>query len=176
MSDASGADKQSTVAFEKKSKAPNRPALAQQPPTPAWPPVSSKKASGTNPATPPVTPAPPPSQTAVRPPAAPPGPPAPQGPGTSGGSSLPLSSLASPSQPANPTPAGDKFQFSDAVNRARETVAEAAGRGPRRARLQLKKVDPWSVMKLSFLLSVVATLYPAWRASRTHPVEALRYE
>ncbi len=29
---------------------------------------------------------------------------------------------------------------------------------------------------LAFLLSVVATLYPAWRASRTDPAEALRYE
>lgn len=29
---------------------------------------------------------------------------------------------------------------------------------------------------VSFLISVVATLYPAWRASRTQPAEALRYE
>jgi len=29
---------------------------------------------------------------------------------------------------------------------------------------------------ISFLMSVVATLYPAWRASRTQPAEALRYE
>ncbi len=29
---------------------------------------------------------------------------------------------------------------------------------------------------VSFLLSVVATLYPAWRAARTQPAEALRYE
>jgi lipoprotein-releasing system permease protein len=28
----------------------------------------------------------------------------------------------------------------------------------------------------SFLVSVLATLYPAWRASRTQPAEALRYE
>jgi lipoprotein-releasing system permease protein len=28
----------------------------------------------------------------------------------------------------------------------------------------------------AFLMSVVATLYPAWRASRTDPAEALRYE
>ena len=35
-------------------------------------------------------------------------------------------------------------------NRARRT----AGRQPRRARLRLTRVDPWSVMKTSFLLSV----------------------
>ena len=29
---------------------------------------------------------------------------------------------------------------------------------------------------LSFILSLAATLYPSWRASRTHPAEALRYE
>ncbi len=29
---------------------------------------------------------------------------------------------------------------------------------------------------LSFIISVLATLYPAWRASRTQPAEALRYE
>ena len=29
---------------------------------------------------------------------------------------------------------------------------------------------------LSFVMSVLATLYPAWRASRTQPAEALRYE
>ena len=28
----------------------------------------------------------------------------------------------------------------------------------------------------SFLLTVLSTLYPAWRAARTQPAEALRYE
>jgi lipoprotein-releasing system permease protein len=36
--------------------------------------------------------------------------------------------------------------------------------------------DVWRIALLSLLLSLLATLYPAWRASRTHPAEALRYE
>jgi lipoprotein-releasing system permease protein len=33
-----------------------------------------------------------------------------------------------------------------------------------------------SIVLMSFLLSLAATLYPSWRAARTDPVEALRYE
>ena len=36
--------------------------------------------------------------------------------------------------------------------------------------------DVWMITGVSFLLGVVATVYPAWRASRTQPAEALRYE
>ena len=36
--------------------------------------------------------------------------------------------------------------------------------------------DVAHICGLSFLLSAVATIYPAWRASRTQPAEALRYE
>lgn len=53
------------------------------------------------------------------------------------------------------TGGNNKFLLSDAVRSAKQTVADAAGRGPRRARLQLKKVDPWSVMKFSFAASLV---------------------
>ena len=36
--------------------------------------------------------------------------------------------------------------------------------------------DVWRICVMAFGLSVVATLYPAWRAARTQPAEALRYE
>jgi lipoprotein-releasing system permease protein len=36
--------------------------------------------------------------------------------------------------------------------------------------------DFWRITGMAFLLSLVATIYPAWRASRTQPAEALRYE
>jgi hypothetical protein len=45
-------------------------------------------------------------------------------------------------------------RVSDAVRTARATVAGAT-RGPRRARLHLKRIDPWSVMKFSFAVSLV---------------------
>jgi hypothetical protein len=43
----------------------------------------------------------------------------------------------------------------EAVRAARSTVSSAASRGPRRARLNLKRIDPWSVMKFSFAVSLV---------------------
>ena len=46
-------------------------------------------------------------------------------------------------------------RVADAVKAARAAVSAAAGRGPRRARLHLKRIDPWSVMKFSFAVSVV---------------------
>jgi hypothetical protein len=48
-----------------------------------------------------------------------------------------------------------RAQVGEAVRNVRATVAAAASRGPRRARLQLKKIDPWSVMKFSFAASLV---------------------
>ena len=36
--------------------------------------------------------------------------------------------------------------------------------------------DVASVVAMAFGLSFLATLYPAWRAARLDPVEALRYE
>jgi lipoprotein-releasing system permease protein len=36
--------------------------------------------------------------------------------------------------------------------------------------------DVWMICSISLILGLVATLYPAWRASQTQPAEALRYE
>ncbi|MEM9301099.1 MAG: lipoprotein-releasing ABC transporter permease subunit [Pseudomonadota bacterium] len=41
---------------------------------------------------------------------------------------------------------------------------------------EMRWADVGKVGVLAFFLSVFATLYPAWRASRTDPAEALRYE
>jgi Transmembrane domain of unknown function (DUF3566) len=54
-----------------------------------------------------------------------------------------------------PGPAVGAARVSDAVRSARATVAGAATRGPRRARLHLKRIDPWSVMKFAFAVSLV---------------------
>ncbi|MGV6859712.1 MAG: lipoprotein-releasing ABC transporter permease subunit [bacterium] len=40
----------------------------------------------------------------------------------------------------------------------------------------LRWLDVAWIGLVSFVLTVVATLYPSWQASRTHPAEALRYE
>jgi hypothetical protein len=59
--------------------------------------------------------------------------------------------------PARPGAAGavGAARVSDAVRTARATMAGATTRGPRRARLHLKRIDPWSVMKFSFAVSLV---------------------
>src|SRR3990167_7737920 len=41
---------------------------------------------------------------------------------------------------------------------------------------ELQWNDVWQISASALGLSLLATLYPAWRASRTEPVEALRYE
>ncbi len=41
---------------------------------------------------------------------------------------------------------------------------------------ELEWYDVSVICSVALLISFVATLYPAWRASKTHPAEALRYE
>ncbi len=41
---------------------------------------------------------------------------------------------------------------------------------------KLEWTDVWHVCVIALLMSLLATLYPAWRASRVQPAEALRYE
>ncbi|HYG32394.1 MAG TPA: lipoprotein-releasing system transmembrane subunit LolC, partial [Methylophilaceae bacterium] len=41
---------------------------------------------------------------------------------------------------------------------------------------QLLWSDVVMITLLSFVLSLLATLYPSWRAAQTNPAEALRYE
>ncbi|HEX5540641.1 MAG TPA: DUF3566 domain-containing protein [Micromonospora sp.] len=52
-------------------------------------------------------------------------------------------------------PAVGAARVAEAVRAARSTVSSAASRGPRRARLNIKRIDPWSVMKFSFAVSFV---------------------
>jgi hypothetical protein len=52
-------------------------------------------------------------------------------------------------------PTAATARVSEAVRSARAAAAGGAGRGPRRARLHLKRIDPWSVMKFSFAVSLV---------------------
>ncbi len=40
----------------------------------------------------------------------------------------------------------------------------------------LRWYDVYTISSLSLIISLLATIYPAWRASRTQPAEALRYE
>ncbi len=60
-----------------------------------------------------------------------------------------------PEDSAGPANMTGSARVSEAVRAARKTVSAAAGRGPRRARLHVKRIDPWSVMKFSFAVSFV---------------------
>ncbi|GIJ22148.1 hypothetical protein Vlu01_27720 [Micromonospora lutea] len=57
--------------------------------------------------------------------------------------------------PPGVSPAVGAARVGEAVRAARTSVSSAASRGPRRARLNLKRIDPWSVMKFAFAVSVV---------------------
>jgi len=41
---------------------------------------------------------------------------------------------------------------------------------------EINRFETGSIVVMALVLSVLATLYPSWRASRLDPVEALRYE
>jgi len=36
--------------------------------------------------------------------------------------------------------------------------------------------DVYTIAAMAFLLSLIATIYPAWQASKVNPAEVLRYE
>jgi hypothetical protein len=61
----------------------------------------------------------------------------------------PVAREEAPVTPAAPVPAP-----APAATSARSGERRAAARAPRRARLRLSRIDPWSVMKVSFLLSI----------------------
>lgn len=48
----------------------------------------------------------------------------------------------------------DRERRSSTAERPTATPSSAPSRGPRRARLRLTRIDPWSVMKTAFLLSI----------------------
>jgi preprotein translocase subunit Sec61beta len=50
---------------------------------------------------------------------------------------------------------GSSSPLGRAVRSAKNTMQAAAARGPRRARLQLRRIDPWSVLKFSLAVSAV---------------------
>ncbi|RSD20100.1 DUF3566 domain-containing protein [Amycolatopsis eburnea] len=51
-------------------------------------------------------------------------------------------------------PGGEQAVPSASAQRARPSALRRPGRGPRRASLQVKRFDPWSVLKLSLVLGV----------------------
>jgi Transmembrane domain of unknown function (DUF3566) len=76
------------------------------------------------------------------------------------GAASPAPPGARPTGPGQPATTGlgargvGAARVTEAVRAARATVS-AAARGPRRARLTVKRLDPWSVLKLSAVVSLV---------------------
>ncbi|MET8281373.1 DUF3566 domain-containing protein [Micromonospora sp. NPDC005174] len=80
--------------------------------------------------------------------------PPPPDPGRTGAGGRPASGGGLPPGIGNSSAVG-AARVGEAVRAARTSVSSAASRGPRRARLNLKRIDPWSVMKFAFAVSVV---------------------
>jgi hypothetical protein len=79
---------------------------------------------------------------------------------TAGTATATPAAAARPSTPAaapSPTPAAaEKTPARPAAASTPAPAAASSSTGPRRVRLAVSRVDPWSVMKLSFLMSVAA--------------------
>ncbi|MFD0394031.1 DUF3566 domain-containing protein [Streptomyces nogalater] len=69
------------------------------------------------------------------------------------GAASPLPGERQPEQPAGPYHPPQAYPAQDAVRRPRTGLRPTAPR-TRKARLRVAKADPWSVMKVSFLLSI----------------------
>ena len=63
--------------------------------------------------------------------------------------------IAGPPVTGSAGPTTGAARVSEAMRNARASVTAGVGRGPRRARLYVKRIDPWSVMKFSFAVSFV---------------------
>ncbi|WP_250000582.1 DUF3566 domain-containing protein [Actinoplanes sp. M2I2] len=75
--------------------------------------------------------------------------------GTTGNAKAARPAGGSGQAPASGSAAVGAARVTEVVRSARSTVSSGSTRGPRRARLNLKRIDPWSVMKFSFAVSVV---------------------
>lgn len=80
--------------------------------------------------------------------------PAPGGTPTSGAAASAPAAGASTTTTETVRPASSGTGASSARPAAATGTSSLAGSGPRRVRLAISRVDPWSVMKLSFLMSV----------------------
>ena len=61
--------------------------------------------------------------------------------------------------------------FSFAANGAAKDVYQIA-----ELPSELRRPDVVTTAVVSFLMTLLATLYPSWRAAKVNPAEALRYE